>query len=110
MNRRKARPQKVLWEEHRPVSWSSKQKLSASTYSDDKLVKHPEKRIDEDTLNVINELRSMANKREITGLAAIGLRPDGRFVLVASGHAYDDNIRASGALLRLQKLLAEINS
>lgn len=110
MNRRKDKPQKVLWEEHRPVSWSIQQQLSATTYTDYQLIRRADKRIDEDTLTVINELRSMAKKREITGLAAIGLRPDGRVVLVASGHAYDDNIRASGALLRLQKLLSEINN
>jgi len=109
MNRRKGRQQKVLWEEHRPASWTRHQELMANTYVDDKLIQHPDKRVDTDTLRVIEDLRSMAKNRDITGLAAIGLRPDGRVVLLASGNAYDDNIRASGALVRLQQLLSEID-
>ncbi|MEW4983110.1 MAG: hypothetical protein AB1Y26_07745 [Cycloclasticus sp.] len=108
MNRRKSKTQKVLWEEHRPASWSNRQQLMANTYVDDKSIHQPDKRVDTDTLRVIDDLRQMARDRDITGLAAIALRPDGRVVLLASGNAYDDNIRASGALVRLQQLLSEI--
>ena len=51
----------------------------------------------------------MTKERDIIGLAGVGLRPDGRVVLIASGNAYDDNIRSMGALVKLQKILDEMH-
>lgn len=52
----------------------------------------------------------MTNERDIIGLAGVGLRPDGRVVFIASGNAFDDNIRALGAVARLQAILTELSN
>ncbi len=104
----KERVSRLSWTIHYPQDYTPQQRLLSTTWIDGRGIRHIERRADPDTLNTLSTLRKLAKNRDITGMAAVTLRPDGRFDVIVTGTAYGDSVRATGAGQQMLKELLKL--
>lgn len=109
-DRRESTEPSLLWIVRHPKKFTSKQRRKANTWVDSDGVTHFENRSSAETITALESLEKMAKDRDVIGMAAITLRPDGRYDLVVSGNAFDDNLRASGIVKQLNDVLSSLST